>query len=942
MNLSILRPLGMLGLSLGVSLAFASGVDEFAVKRKEVFAFTQKPSVKREGDRIAISFAVKDYCDVTVAIENADGQIIRFLGSGVLGPNAPIPFQKNSLKQMVLWDSKDEQGKYVRDVKEFNIRVSLGLKPRFERNLYWSPYKRISQAPPIIKATPEGVFVFEAHGIDSLKMFQHDGNYERTVYPFPASKVQEVKGLDWKDFPQGKRLPLKKSIYQQTLLTSGNNCSHLDQIGRSGYGATALAVRNKQVALAFLRLNRLGTDGTSGGAILAGGKTSAPLVLRNKTHEIGPTSAAISPDGKWLYLTGYAYRFQQYLLDSMHGVQRMALGGNEDAKPFVGNLKKPGTQNGEFRNASSVDVDSNGRVYVSDYMNNRIQVFSSEGQHLKNIPAHYPALVRINKRNGEIWYFSWAFPSEFIQKAKARIRIKPTATQLGTFEDPKQQARYDLPLGEFGGKFRTYIGIPYATMFTAEIDPWSKPATIWLGRECRNNIESGVHPGDGGATTDWKTAGIKLLRPENGKLKIIKDFGVETVKDVVRAKPPTNAIQRLYPHPLTGKLYIAEADSGPTIKSSRQWLEADPETGQIKVIDLPFNAMEGAFDIDGLVYLRNTDCIVRYAFPNFREVAFDYGEERAKVGDVIFHKFAPAISALVMPSKSPVCFHQGGINVSPKGHVIASCAYRFVGISQGHFLTRGQKVHHSEAYKPTLYPGRISSSTSPCIHVWDKHGKLLYEDAVPGVSQIDGLGMDRHDNIYFMHTPTRVLKGKKYFNEMSETMMKVKPKTAKFITDGKRPPVPLTEALRPKRPKDLSGRWVEKAEWFYGGVGFAGFNTAHAGGGCACWFSRCALDYFARSIVPEPYQFSVAVLDTNGNLILRIGRLGNVDTAGPGSSEVLDGDGVSLFHACFVGSQTDRRIFISDHGNQRIVSVKLDYHAQEILPLKAVKDQAQR
>ncbi len=46
------------------------------------------------------------------------------------------------------------------------------------------------------------------------------------------------------------------------------------------------------------------------------------------------------------------------------------------------------------------------------------------------------------------------------------------------------------------------------------------------------------------------------------------------------------------------------------------------------------------------------------------------------------------------------------------------------------------------------------------------------------------------------------------------------------------------------------------------------------------------------------------------------------------------GDEVALFHACYVGTHTDRRLFIYDTGNGRIVSVRLDYHAAEQVTLK--------
>jgi hypothetical protein len=216
---------------------------------------------------------------------------------------------------------------------------------------------------------------------------------------------------------------------------------------------------------------------------------------------------------------------------------------------------------------------------------------------------------------------------------------------------------------------------------------------------------------------------------------------------------------------------------------------------------------------------------------------------------------------------------------------------------------------------------------------------MIYEDAVPGCPQIDGIGMDREDSIYVMATPTRVVDGTRYFDFMSETLMKATPQKNKVVSSNDRAPVPLPESERPARKPELQNgtlhsAWVEGAQWLFGGVGFAGFNASQAGGGCACWFSRFSLDYFARSIAPEPSHFSVAILDSAGNLITRVGRYGNVDSAGARSLVPLGGDEVGLVHACYVGSHTDRRLFISDVGNGRIVSVKLDYHTTERVNLK--------
>jgi hypothetical protein len=68
-------------------------------EREEVFEFSQKPAVKKDGDKWVITFASKGKCDATVTILGPDGKVVRRLASGVLGVNAPYPFQQNSLGQ---------------------------------------------------------------------------------------------------------------------------------------------------------------------------------------------------------------------------------------------------------------------------------------------------------------------------------------------------------------------------------------------------------------------------------------------------------------------------------------------------------------------------------------------------------------------------------------------------------------------------------------------------------------------------------------------------------------------------------------------------------------------------------------------------------------------------------------------------------------------------
>ncbi len=75
--------------AIGPSRAAAEDfAEEFRVKREEVFEFTEPPTIRAAGDQVEISFSSKAHCDVTVAIEDAQGRIVRHLACGLLGAGA--------------------------------------------------------------------------------------------------------------------------------------------------------------------------------------------------------------------------------------------------------------------------------------------------------------------------------------------------------------------------------------------------------------------------------------------------------------------------------------------------------------------------------------------------------------------------------------------------------------------------------------------------------------------------------------------------------------------------------------------------------------------------------------------------------------------------------------------------------------------------------------
>jgi hypothetical protein len=951
----LLITLLLAGLAAG---AIAADVDEFRVKRREVFEFAEPPQVVRRGDRCEIRFTAKDFCDATVVIEDPRGRIVRHLAGGVLGENPPAPFQPRSLTQSIAWDGKDDQGRYVDQKEAHTVRVSLGLKPSFERVLFWEPKKRSQQEASCIQAAEEGVYVYDGRVLDHVRLFDHDGNYLRTVYPFPANKLDAVQGLHEKTFPQdGARLPLREGFHQATLLSSGTNAGFDEKLGIGvdrynnyhgavwGNAASVMAVRGGQIALARLHLNRLAADGTSGGLPLSGPPVTFNLASqkvgrRGEPLPVAPRSAAFSPDGRWLYLTGYVQPNSQAATrdivligswDWLPGVARLDFRGDSPPEVFLGSMELAGAgnQDGRFDTPTSVAIDPQGRVYVSDYLNNRLQVFSSDGKHLRSIAAAHPAQVSIHQKTGEIYVFSWEVPNRNGVR-KNGPPIEAALTVLRSLDDPRPLLTCPLPLGPLPSRGS---GVAYR----AEIDSWTDPPSVWLVAEWGR--DDFLTRSQGGQRL--KHPNVMVYKLVDGELKLHRDFDSDVRASVVRTEAPEYARQRLYVDPVRGHLYVGEGQAA-SGKSFRDVVRIDPETGQATVIKLPFDAEDMCFDADGLAYLRTFQLVARYDPRDWREVPFDYGEEHAEVRTSSSRdaRPTPVMSAIALPVEFAGLHHHGGMAVSPQGHLV-------VAVNNSKMEPVSRKDVYDEPvspagtpYAPRLYPGRVRWGE---IHVFDKHGQMVFQDAVPGMLKSDGLGIDKDNNIFVLSTAQRVLDGRPYFNDMTGTLVKVKANGARVLSASDRASVPLPEEDQPQRPPQLASGgiergWIEGAQWLYGGLGFAGKFCGRSGGGCDCYNARFALDYLGRSFAPEVDHSSVAVLDSAGNLILRVGRYGNEDSAGPQSLVPLGGDEVGLFYAPYVAVDTEHRLFIADPGNSRIVSVLLDYHQTQRVALRNVPD----
>ena len=910
--------------------------DEFKIKREEVFTFKTEPKVIDENGVAKISFETNGFCDVTIVIEDEAGKIIRHLVSGVLGDNAPEPFQAKSKTQVVAWDYKDDAGIYPKGIDKLNVRVSLGLKPQYEKTLFWAPEKRINrEAATIVRACSKGVLTFEGEGIDQLKLWSHSGEYIKTIYPFSNKDLPNIKALTFKAMPQdGKSLPLKfGNKHFSTLLKTGSNVDK--GIGKYGQAASAIVVHGDKIGLIGWRLGIL-TLGNDFENIAVDGPNLTVQVnyYNNVFGPASPRSAAVSPDGKWIYLAGYKGKnFVQRIAFQKDGVMECFLGA-PDGKRGAGDKEN------EFDGVASVACDAQGRVYVADFCNNRVQVFSDKGEFLKSIKVNCPNLIQVDPNNGDIYVSSWLCILSDHTKDGPDV---PELIHLGNFDNPEVKNKFKLPFIDYSKN--VFMNHYNWTIFNVHLDFFEKQPVIW------------VVPGRIGTNSDlWIARGMKVnateascmkLFVEDGKtLKKIGDFGPNQTATVKRFVPPVISRQRLYVNPASEKLYVAEGDSG-VMKSFQQLVEIDPATGKVNIIGLPFKTEDLCFDHNGLVYLRTDLHVVRYDPSTWKEIPFDYGAEQEEVGFEGGRINPPVISAINLPTiGKPGQFHLGGMAINHKLNLIVSCYNSKIQIgddgAQEGSLDYKKNRKGGGQYLPQNYPGRVSYAE---VHMWDRNGKLLKEDIFPGLGLTDGLAIDNDDNIYALVDGARVIDGKPFFDPCSETLVKVKPNKVKVLSDSKRVDVPLANDNKPKRPVDIKsgsidGAWFEGAEWMYGGVGFAGFSVGYAPA-CACWNARFSVDALKRSFAPEISHFSVAVLDSNGNLILRVGQYGNIEDGlplvkegGPKAPVSIGGDEVALMHAAYLATHSDKRLFIADAGNSRILSVKLGYHEQKINSIK--------
>ncbi len=938
-------------------------------ERENVFAFTQKPAVKLIAkDKYEIAFAVKGNCDVTADIIDEKGVVVRHLASGVLGSNAPAPFQKNSLEQKIYWNGKDDLGVYVKEPDKMKARVRLGLKPEFDKLIAdYGPHN----LPGIvfgIAISEEGAFVFAkapaTHTHAIVRKYDHDGKYLAQLVPPPAGMPEKkLGGLSYVEYEKDTRALHGVDISQMAtdyFFLPGINSKLMMSfqpvvIGRKLYFSNSgNAVIQKGESLLYY----IYTDGSTD----LQGMKGVPFV-ENGGHAF-PRMAA-SPDGKRIYVSALGGGGMVDGTQTQHFTVVRDVEGDGYARLFVGKLgvergRKsivPGNDNESLNNPFGIDCDAQERVYVADNKNGRVQIFSREGIWLKTVKVDRPRLIRIHRKSGA-----------FYVTHGARIRGKTLGrlTKFKSFDDPTEAWHIDYPDKE------PTPAVMAVDQWTAKPRLWTAGGTVFImpGGISGSGPNVRIYEDNGNAAKKIFDFEDSAKKQAGGEHWLGRWYGGNVGGSGGAAKLVCDAVrERVY----YGTRYYFDLKTGALL-------------GQLR---LPGTTDDIAFDKRGYLHAhfnpgfyqpgtgrldpdrakrapgREDAQALRYTF---EEVPYNYGEERAK------SNWVGVIPLMDQPGAK---FFQDGIGVNMRGDVAVNTNIYYVPktddggfadlMSEWRFKGTGTNIGSGGGGKHDAFHASLRSIrerekrgeqiysirrapgiplSGATIWTFDSSGEKRAECAAIVGKQIAGVQIDEEGKLYFISSRPKMfgeshfLRGRggvfgdpadtKNSNPFTGTLIKSRGKDVKFLM---RRATLLLEPV-PTRPPDVINiyfpnvfnkdmwTWVEGAEWFYAGAS----PIVHVG--CTCPTMRHYTDWYRRSFVPEAYRHSVGVLDSAGNLVMHLGAYGNYDSGFGAKSRIpIGGDNIAMLVPRFV-SGTDTCLVVADW-DERLVVLKLDYHAKE-------------
>lgn len=802
-------------------------------------AFAEKPAVRVENRRVEIRFALAAPAPVSVAVLDEKGKIVRTLAAGMLGKNAPPPLKAGSLKQQLYWDFTDNFGRKVTPGK-YIVRVGAGLSVERERFVMFNP-GALREVQGLSVDGQGNVYVLEAdhfgwHYAPLLLVFDRNGKYLRQLIPYsgslPAKKLTAARRIK---LPGGRMIPtMFHGIHQPFAPAQANFGPERFAVAPSGKVVLLNRLRSTETRFPK-RLLLIGPAGGMGTDYL--GPVLGPQALTK-----GVETLALSPDGRYVYITGLRGGLAVYeghglqhegTLSVHHVVYRLDLQKKDQGaraagfpKPFLGELEVPGKDAGRhFRDPRGVAVDRAGNIYVADFGNDRIAAFSAEGKFRGALSVPRPAQVEVHPRTGALYVVSLEKQESVLRKFSG-LRAKAASLSLK---------------------------LPRWTWVTAALDSSTIKPRLWLtGR--RPSDRRGVNAV---LAVDEKKDGFENLGT------LIADTGYEILK-------------RRYGLPA-----MVDCRIGPDGGEAIIWgVGFDTTTGRATGTGRPI-LQRGR---DGRLYQkkRKPRGIFRY-------------DARNKPA------FFPATPAgYIVPRKGTFDF-----DVGRDGRVYV-------------LHSRGVDVYAPDGSLETKdfisIPGapRTSNGANGTIRVDRDGGVYLNLSMKPPGPEIppELVGrlpaVERRPSLPFV------------YRHLYGSVVKFGPKGGRVRLDKKGDEVWCCYGSGKQRCKAKGVKWVR--------LGFSPLRYRNVENvPCSCEVGRFDVDGFGRVFYPDALRFSVEVLDSAGNRLLRFGRYGNMDDDFKFPGEPSQ---PALAWPVDVQVRGDH-VFVVDRLNKRVVKLRLRHAAED-------------
>lgn len=391
-------------------------------------SFTTPPSITGSGNDWQITFAVSESTDVEVAVVNReDSTVIRHLAAGVLGSNPPAPLTARSLSQTLLWDGRDDLGHAVSlAAGSIGVRVRAGMGAEFEQVCGGSPYA-FHLMNGLLAGDDGLMYVFGGGGNNDFvttRAYDGDGNYLRTVFPYPASLASaQVSGFGINNWLNGKYSPKTTSVAWPNLSSTLVSSSSAQLIAFQPTDGLLYGDLRRN------RMIKIKTDGSIDNDGVALPIVTSPAFI-GWYNVGGPLYGTVSPDGRSFYLSGIYFAtstgtgyYDSLLVAPDTGFWRdgrvyrvdMATG---IAQPFItldsvpqyirdrkANIGEIFSGNGPayYGAVHGTDVDDSGRVFICDRHHNRIGVYDTAGAYLGGIPVKWPDMVKVDRVHGTVY-----------------------------------------------------------------------------------------------------------------------------------------------------------------------------------------------------------------------------------------------------------------------------------------------------------------------------------------------------------------------------------------------------------------------------------------------------------------------------------------------------------------------------------------------------------